>query len=151
MKVKPPSSEDPGRHRIIDALQQTSAAIQTHKAQLLAQQDMLPAHYALLGSVRSNPGVTGAKLAPLLGVTHQNVSGLVARLTGKGWLDRRIREGHPQVLELHLTDDGLATLDLADRLLAAFEARVAAALGRDMAGAFLTGLEQVRKSAKRRR
>jgi DNA-binding MarR family transcriptional regulator len=108
---------------------------------------MLPAHYALLVSVRSNPRATGAKLAPLLGVTHQNVSGLVARLTVKGWLHRRTQQGHPQVLELHLTDEGVDRLAHADRLLASFETRVATTLGQNQTAALLTGLEHLRTAA----
>lgn len=97
--------------------------------------------------VRSHPGVTGTKLARLLGVTHQNVSALVARLTGRGWLDRRTQAQHPQVLELHLTGHGLATLNEADRLVASLEARLITALGDDDAAALSTALNQLRDLA----
>ena len=48
----------------------------------------------------------GAELARLLGVSPQNVAGLVARLTQRQLLERSGNERHAHVLELRLTRAG---------------------------------------------
>lgn len=79
-------------------------------------------------NVRSHPGVTGAELARLPGVTPQNVTGLVARLTARGLVERRAHERHANVLELRLTEQGAALLARADALVGGLEDSVVAAL-----------------------
>lgn len=114
--------------RLIYQLQRCFVAVEARKAELLAEVDLLPSHYALMMNVRSHPGVTGAELARLLGVTPQNVTGLVARLTARGLVERRAHERHANVLELRLTEQGAALLARADALVGGLEDSVVAVL-----------------------
>lgn len=118
-----------GSPRVIYTLQRAFVAMEARKAQLLAEDDLLPSHYALLMNVRANPGAINAELARLLGVTPQNITGLVARMTDRGLLERRPHERHQHVMELHLTELGNRVLAAADAKVAALEAHVRTALG----------------------
>ena len=134
----------PGQSRLIYALQRTFAAVEARKGELLAEVDLLPSHYALMMNVRSHPGVIGAELARLLGVTPQNVTGLVARLMARNLLERRPHERHPNVLELRLTEPGLALLAHADQLVGGLESRVVAAFADGDTDQLKRHLEQLR-------
>lgn len=135
-----------GPPRVVYLLQRAFVAVEARKAELLAEVDLLPAHYALLMNVRAHPGVINAELARLVGVTPQNITGLVGRLTGRGLLERRPHERHTHVLELHLTDAGTEVLGRADRLVAGLEQQVVTALG-DTADPLREALSTVRESA----
>jgi DNA-binding MarR family transcriptional regulator len=115
--------------RVIYALQRAFVAVEARKSVLRAQVGLLPSHYALMMNVRSHPGVINAELARLLGVSPQNITGLVARLTARGLLERRPHERHAHVLELHLTSAGSQLLTEADRLVGGLEDHVVTALG----------------------
>ena len=132
---------------MIYALQRAFVAVEARKAGLLAEVDLLPAHYALMMNVRSHPGVTGAEVARLVGVTPQNIAGLVARLTDRGVIERRPHDRHPHVLELHLTATGARRLADADALVAELENELLLALGPEMTGPLRAGLEQLRAAA----
>ena len=132
---------------MIYALQRAFVAVEARKAGLLAEVDLLPAHYALMMNVRSNPGVTGAELARLVGVTPQNIAGLVARLTDRGLIERRPHDRHPHVLELRLTTTGARRLADADALVAELENELLLALGPEMTGPLRAGLENLRSAA----
>lgn len=121
----PPKGTEP---RLIYQLQRCFVAVEARKAELLAEVDLLPSHYALMMNVRSHPGVIGAELARLLGVTPQNVTGLVARLTTRGLLERTAHQRHANVLELRLTRTGTSLLAQADTLVAGLEDKVLAAM-----------------------
>lgn len=133
-----------GGTRLIYQLQRCFAAVEARKAELLAEVELLPSHYALMMNVRARPGVIGAELARLLGVTPQNVTGLVARLTARGLLERRPHELHANVLELRLTTRGTTLLQRADRLVGGLEARVAATLTAAEVDLLKQHLEQLR-------
>jgi DNA-binding MarR family transcriptional regulator len=90
--------------------------------------------------------MTGAELARAIGVSPQNVTGLVRRLTAKGWIERRTNDRHTHVLELHLTDSGRRNLSVADAEVAALEAQVVDALGTGNANALTVQLRQVAQS-----
>ena len=65
----------------------------------------------------------------MLGVTPQNITGLVGRLIDRGLIERRPHERHPQVLEIHLTPEGRSRLDAADAAVAGLEDQVRSLLG----------------------
>lgn len=87
------------------------------------------AHYTLLVMVHAEPGLTGAELARRLMVSPQAIASLVARLDGRGLLERREHPRHRHVQELHLTAAGAATLRTADEVIAEVEAQVVQSLG----------------------
>ena len=130
--------------RLIYQLQRCFAAVEPRKQDLLAEVELLPSHYAVMMNVRAHPGVIGSELARLLGVTPQNVTGLVSKLTARQLLERRPHELHSNHLELRLTKNGTALLKRADALVAGLEAQAVASLGTAQANALKEDLEQLR-------
>ncbi len=111
------------------ALRRAELAVQALKEQRLRSLGMAQAHYSLLISVHSEPGLTGAELARRLNVTPQAVASLVARLAGRGQLERREHPRHRHVQELHLTDAGREALRAADAVIAGIERQITDDLG----------------------
>src|SRR5690349_2571718 len=117
--------------RVIWALRQAEQTMQTLKEQRLRPLGMAPAHYSLLISIHTQPGITGAELARRLHVTPQSVASLVARLADKDQLERRTHPLHRHVNELYLTDTGRQALQASDAVIAAIEHHITTRLGRD--------------------
>ena len=115
--------------RVLYALRRAHQAVEAAKEHRLRSTGVTPAHYAALINIHTRPGLTGAELARILGVTPQNVTGLVGRLVARGLVERRPHTRHGHVLEIHLTDDGLARLAAADAEVDALEADLAEHLG----------------------
>ncbi|MEV5842394.1 MarR family transcriptional regulator [Streptomyces sp. NPDC051985] len=111
------------------ALRRAELAVQGLKGQRLRSLGMAAAHYSLLVLVRDVPGLTGAEAARRLNVTPQAVASLVARLEGRGQLERRPHPRHGHVQELHLTDAGRELLASADLVVIDIERRLAEHLG----------------------
>src|SRR6188474_238482 len=88
-------------NRLLWALRRAELGSRALKEQRLRPLGLVPAHYSLLMSVHSEPGLTGAELARRLDVTPQAVASLVARLVDKGQLERRSHPRHRHVQELH--------------------------------------------------
>jgi len=121
------SGDEP--HPLLWSLRRAEMAVQAVKEQRLRPLGIAPAHYSLLMSVHRGPGMTGAELARRLAVTPQAVASLVARLTDRGWLERRPHPRHGHIQELHLTDDGRRALADADTEITALEQRLTERLG----------------------
>lgn len=115
--------------RVVYALRRAYQAVEAAKEERLRSTGVTPAHYAALINIHDRPGVTGAELARLLGVTPQNVTGLVGRLTDRGLAERRPDPRHPHVLEIHLTEHGRTRLRAADAAVADLESHVVGHLG----------------------
>src|SRR5947209_1420539 len=75
--------------RVTWALRRAEGAVQTLKEQRLRAVGLAVAHYSLLISVHSDPGLTGAEVARRLNVTPQAVASLADRLAKRGQLERR--------------------------------------------------------------
>lgn len=86
-------------------------------------------NYAVLMNLRTTPGITGAELARLVGVTPQAVALLTAKLIERGLIERRLHPRHRSVQELHLTDDGHTELEKAERIITDLERHVRESLG----------------------
>lgn len=138
----PPVGADP-LNRVIWALRQAEQTLQTLKEQRLRPLGVAPAHYSLLISIHTHPGITGAELARRLSVTPQSVASLVARLADKGQLERRTHPRHRHVQELHLTDAGRHALRAADAVIAAIEERITTRLGAEDTARFTATLGEV--------
>jgi DNA-binding MarR family transcriptional regulator len=134
--------------RVTWALRRTELAVQALKEQRLRSLDMAVAHYALLISVHTEPGLTGAELARRLNVTPQAVASLVARLEGRGQLERREHPRHRHVQELHLTDAGREALRAADLVIAGVEQQITDDLGPEAAAQLRALLGQVAKAVR---
>jgi DNA-binding MarR family transcriptional regulator len=125
-------------NRVTWALRRSELAVQALKEQRLRSLGMAVSHYALLISVHTEPGLTGAALARRLNVTPQAVASLVTRLEGRGQLERHEHPRHRHIQELHLTDAGRDALRAADAVIADVERQITDVLGPD-------STEQLRK------
>ncbi|MFF1298308.1 MULTISPECIES: MarR family winged helix-turn-helix transcriptional regulator [unclassified Streptomyces] len=133
--------------RVTWALRRAELAVLTLKEQRLRPLGMAAAHYTLLISVHSDPGLTGAELARRLNVTPQAVASLVARLENRGQLERREHPRHRHIQELHLTDVGREALHAADAVISGIERQITDGLGSE-AGQLRALLERVAEAAR---
>lgn len=128
MAKNPAKTQDP-RLRLIWSLRRAELAVQKVKERRLRVVGILPAHYSLLMSINSEPGLSGAELARRLGVSPQAVASLVARTEAQGNVERRPHPRHPQVQELYLTAAGGEVLAAADELMSDIDTSLTTALG----------------------
>lgn len=117
--------------RVLYALRLAHQSVEAAKEERLRPTGVTPAHYAALVNIHARPGLTGAELARVLRVSPQNITGLVARLTDRGLVERRPHGRHDHVLEIHLTEQGHARLAAADAEVTTLEADLVAHLGPD--------------------
>ncbi|MTD56222.1 MarR family transcriptional regulator [Amycolatopsis sp. RM579] len=109
---------------------------------------MAPAHFSLLMAISRQPGLTGAEMARRLNVTPQAVASLVARLEGKGQLERRPHPRHGHVQELHLTEAGRDALQAAKPVVAEIERKLRRDLGSAEADRLAAMLDRVAEVVK---
>jgi DNA-binding MarR family transcriptional regulator len=121
--------------------------MQAVKEQRLRSLGLSVAHYSLLISIHTHPGLTGAELARRMGVTPQAVAALADRLEGRGQLERRAHPRHRRVQELHLTAAGRAVLRLADAVVAEIELKITEQLGHADTATLRALLERVAVAA----
>ncbi|TDU05947.1 DNA-binding MarR family transcriptional regulator [Streptomyces sp. 846.5] len=135
-------------NRVTWALRRAELAVQALKDQRLRSVGMAVSHYALLISVHTQPGLTGAELARRLNVTPQAVASLVARLEGRGQLERHEHPRHRHVQELHVTAAGREALRAADEVIAAVERQITDLLGAGPAEQLRALLNEVSEGAR---
>ncbi|MEO4044352.1 MarR family transcriptional regulator [Hoeflea sp. CAU 1731] len=90
---------------LVRRLQQAAVAIfQVEVAR--AGYDMTPVQYAALTAVRVNPGIDQATLAGLIAYDRTTITGVVDRLTQKGFLTRKPSETDRRARILQVTENG---------------------------------------------
>lgn len=129
--------------RVTWAVRRADLALQAAKEPDLRAVDVPGAHYALLITVHTHPGLAGAELSRLLGVTPQAVALLAGKLTARGLLQRRPHPRHRNIVEFHLTDAGLDALREADAVTARLEQRILTTLGPDRHAQLRTLLDEL--------
>ncbi len=83
-----------------------SLAIVDTFMQRMAEHDLRPVNFTLLGLIASNPGIKSSQLCALLKIQSSNLVALVKQLHGRGLIER---EDHPTDVRawgLHLTPQG---------------------------------------------
>src|SRR5262245_9801880 len=80
----------------------------TATAEVLADEDLTPAQYAVLGYVNGEPGIDQAGLAARMGVDRNNASLLADELQRKRLLERRVNDADRRARLLRLTPRGTA-------------------------------------------
>lgn len=140
--VSMPESESQSR-RLIWALRRAFLAVEAEKESRLRHTGVSPAHYAVLINVQVAEGLTAAELARRLHLTPQNVGGLVTKLVGAGWLERRLHPQHRHVWELYLTDAGAEALREAEAVVHDVELSILDTLADDEIEPFRAALESV--------
>jgi DNA-binding MarR family transcriptional regulator len=129
----------------VDALEKVSAAealdrvgwilrradlvVQTAKDRGLKPAALTTAQYSLLMHVYVYPGLNGAELGRLMGVTTQAVALLTAKLQASGLLERRVHPRHRNIQEFTLTEEGRQTLATAYAAVGGVEDRIRGVLG----------------------
>lgn len=124
----PPTGEDIFS-RVGWALRRADLDLQGAKERRLREVGMSSSHYSALVSVETNPGLTGAELARIMGITPQAVALLVGKLTDRGWIERRVHPRHRNVQELHLTSAGRDALTAAESIVSDLERHFRESLG----------------------
>jgi DNA-binding MarR family transcriptional regulator len=142
----PPSSEDVFA-RVAWALHRADLSVRSAKERPLREVGVPSSHYSVLISLQATPGVTGAELARLMGVTPQAVALLVGKLSERGLIERRTHPRHRNIQELHLTDSGRDELTKAERIVSDLEQHIRRSLGderyrqlRELLGEVIDGL-----------
>ncbi len=145
--ITPPSGTPETLDRVTWALRRADLAMQAVKEPPLRAVGMSGSHYAVLMNLRTTPGLTGAELARLVGVTPQAIALLTAKLVERGLIERRRHPRHRSVQELHLTERGQTELDKAERIIGDLESHLREALGpqryaevRELLGHVIDGL-----------
>lgn len=123
-------AEQPIR-RVTWGIHRAELAVQAAKEPGLRAVDVANAHYALLMTIHTYPGLSGAELARRLGVTTQAVALLATKLQARGLIERRTHPRHRNVQELHLTAAGSEALERAEAVIVRLERQVHEILGRD--------------------
>jgi DNA-binding MarR family transcriptional regulator len=115
--------------RVAWALRRADLTLQAAKEPPLRKVGVPGSQYAVLISLQTTPGVTGAELARLLGITPQAVALLIGKLTDRGLVERRVHPRHRNVQELHLTDEGRGELAKAEYIVSDLERHLQGSLG----------------------
>ncbi|MHA3019739.1 MarR family winged helix-turn-helix transcriptional regulator [Mycobacterium sp. BMJ-28] len=133
--------------RVTWALRRAEGSVQALKERRLRTLGLNVAHYSMLISVHSDPGLSGAEVARRLNVTPQAVASLADRLVSRGQLERRAHPRHRHVQELYLTEEGRTVLRSADAVVAEVEDTVIQQLGPTNATRLRALLEKVAAAA----
>ncbi|WP_228079064.1 MarR family winged helix-turn-helix transcriptional regulator [Streptomyces profundus] len=112
-------------------LRRADLALQSTKEPPLRKLGVSGSLYSVLINLRVRPGLTGAELARVVGVTPQAIVPLVGKLVERGWVERRPHPRHANVQELRLTDSGARELVGADQLLVDLEGHLRRSLGEE--------------------
>jgi DNA-binding MarR family transcriptional regulator len=115
--------------RVVLALHRANLAIQAVKEPPLRNVGMPGSHYVVLINLQATPGLTGAELARLVGLTPQAVALLVSKLTERGVIERRQHPRHRNVQELYLTEAGQRELVKGERIVSDLEQHLRESLG----------------------
>jgi len=127
-----PRQIDPAQEpirRVTWGIHRAELAIQAAKEPGLRAIGVPNSHYALLMTIRTYPGLSGAELARRLGVTTQAVALLATKLQTRGLIERRTHPRHRNVQELHLTPAGDEALNQAEAVIVRLERQVHEILG----------------------
>lgn len=117
--------------RVVSLLRRADLALQSTKEPPLRKLGVSGSLYAVLINLDVAPGLTGAELARVVGVTPQAIAPLVSKLVDRGWIERHPHPRHANVQELHLTDNGRSELAGADRLMVHLDHHLRESLGEE--------------------
>jgi DNA-binding MarR family transcriptional regulator len=110
-------------------LRRADLVVQTAKDRSLKPAGLTTAQYSLLMHVYVYPGLNGAELGRLMGVTTQAVALLAGKLEASGLLERRVHPRHRNIQEFTLTEKGHETLATAYAAVGGVEDRIREVLG----------------------
>jgi len=117
--------------RVPAVLRRADLALLAVKERPLRAVGVSGSNYAVLANLQVTPGLTGAELARVVGVTPQAVAPLVGKLADRGLIERRAHPRHASVQELHLTDSGRRELARADKIMVDLDHHLRRSLGEE--------------------
>ena len=125
----------PGAEDILDripsVLRRADLVVMAAKERPLRAVGVPGSLYSVLINLHVEPGLTGAELARVIGVTPQAIAPLVGKLIDRGLVERRAHSRHASVQELHLTATGRHELAGADRVMGHLELHLRRSLGEE--------------------
>ncbi|MET3600862.1 MarR family winged helix-turn-helix transcriptional regulator [Martelella mangrovi] len=72
--------------------------------------DLTPVQFAVLATLEDNPGIDQATLAGLIAYDRVTIGGVIARLEGRGLIERKVSASDRRARTLKLTEEGHAFL-----------------------------------------
>jgi DNA-binding MarR family transcriptional regulator len=115
--------------RVASTLRRADLALLAAKEPPLRRTGVSGSLYAVLANLGVAPGLTGAELARVVGVTPQAITPLVVKLVERGLVERRTHPRHASIQELHLTESGRRETARADRILRHLDDHIRDSLG----------------------
>ncbi len=115
-----PTSGDPARDAVIAEISELNAAVHARTLEFVGPMPLPPdltmQQLRVLMAIGRQPGLSVHQLAKVLGVSTPTASGLVDRLADKDLLEKVDDEADRRVRHLHLTAEGLATINVLDSM-----------------------------------
>ena len=87
----------------------------------MAVYDLKVVDFSVLSLVAHNPGVTSRQLCAALNVLPPNLVGLIAALERRGLIERRPHPSDGRAMGVHLTPEGVALTQQAEKTAAQLE------------------------------
>ncbi|GAA3739421.1 MarR family transcriptional regulator [Plantactinospora mayteni] len=115
--------------RVASTLRRADLAVLAAKEPPLRKVGVSGSLYAVLANLEVTPGLTGAELARVVGVTPQAITPLVVKLVERGLIERRTHPRHANIQELQLTDSGRRETARADRIMLHLDNHIRDSLG----------------------
>ncbi|WP_212818862.1 MarR family winged helix-turn-helix transcriptional regulator [Polymorphospora rubra] len=115
--------------RVASTLRRADLAVLAAKEPPLRKVGVSGSLYAVLANLGVTPGLTGAELARVVGVTPQAITPLVVKLVERGLIERRTHPRHSNIQELQLTDSGRRETARADRIMLHLDNHIRDSLG----------------------
>ncbi|MCA0042890.1 MarR family winged helix-turn-helix transcriptional regulator [Celeribacter litoreus] len=93
--------------------------------------------FAAMNAIRANPGIDQARLAGMIAYDRATIGGVVDRLEGKGYVERRVSEQDRRAKTVTLTATGESVLDELAPLVRQFQGEILSGLDSDEQKEFL--------------
>lgn len=109
----------------------------------MAEYGLRPVDFSILSVICHNPGITSKQLCSVLDLLPPNLVGKIDALVRRGLLERHPHPSDGRALGLHLTIDGQALMQRAERTAFELEAEAASALSPSERKTLIRLLEKV--------
>ena len=105
-----------------------SLAVVTVFLERMARYGLKPVNFSVLSLITHNPGITSRQLCTSLGILPPNLVGMLNALEARALIVRRPHPHDGRAMGLHLTEEGNALMQQAERTASELETDVAARL-----------------------
>lgn len=102
-------------------LRQAAGAYRHRMERALADLDVTPPQFAVMTMLKAYPGQSSADVARLALLTPQTVSVIIANLERAGSIQRQRHRVHGRILQIELSEEGLALLEQSRERVHALE------------------------------